>query len=171
MEQTKNFQETVDIKGTRFIFPTHFNHQPDRWKGTGLYANVIVPEELVGEMVRRGIYVKQWPKEPENGDEIIHYVKIIVNYDFWQKPVVCLIMDGTRQADVLDDASISTIDELNSDRRVDNVNVRCRLRRNEETGKCSLYVQYMDVEGHSKITPYDEWYGSMDDEIDEDVPF
>ena len=146
----------LDLDNTNFIFETHLAGDPtrDKFRSKQKYANVIIPDiQLARQMIDDGFKVKM--TKPRDGEEEgftpRYYLKVIVNYNRRNQPIVHLVQ-GRKKVELFED-TINMLDNI----KVQNVSVRLDIWDSEDYGKIP-YVDTMYVEQAIREDPFASRY-------------
>lgn len=165
----------VRLDDTSFIYNTNFQGDPgrDRFKGTGRYANVIIPDEETAEdLIKLGCNVKHSDAYYNDDGDLIHpendYIRVNINMEPpmpIKPPTIRLIIDGKRPV-MLSAETLGELDEYADSNMVTNVNCYCSIREGDAH---TLYVKSLAVEVEKPYDPYEDIYQTPGE--DEEMPF
>lgn len=162
-------KELISIEGTRFIFGTNFEGNPDKdtYKSSARKGNIILNDEQAKELIKQGFNVKVTKPKPDSLDDFepTYYVSINVKYgenpNLWPK---VYLVSADEDPMLLGPDSIGTIDDI----WVDNVDVICG-QYEYSPGKSTLYVRVMYVTQHIEEDLFASKYRHRHNT--DDVPF
>lgn len=165
----------IDIRNSRFIFNTNFEGNPekDRFRSPERKGNLIIPDKrLAREMMDEKFNVKMTKPRPgyEEDFEPEYYISVKMNFKSRRPPKIMLVDENGPMP--LTEDTVSTIDILQENHAIKNVNALCNVYHNNDRDSNSLYVSVMYVEQDVERDPYADLYSKTKDTPEEDdLPF
>lgn len=154
----------IIIENTRFIYATNFDGNPDAdqmYHSAERKGNVIIPDKRMAEdMIAAGFNVKMTKSKGDDPDFVPEYY-ILVRMNFKSKfPPKVYLVSGHSKVTLSEDTVI-TIDDLQNDRAVENVNLVANVYENPNSGTKTLYVKTLYVEQGFGNDPFAERYAGI----------
>lgn len=155
----------IIIENTRFIYATNFDGNPDAdqmYHSAERKGNVIIPNPKMAEdMIAAGFNVKQTKSKDDDPDFVPEYY-ILVRMNFKSKfPPKVHLVSGNNKPVRLNENNVVTIDDLQNDRGIENVNLIANVYENPNSGTKTLYVKTMYVEQGFGNDPFAERYAGV----------
>ena len=105
----------LTIRDAEFAFRPDFTGTVSDYNREGKKSfDVVIPDVETYEALKAdGWNVRQWPREPEPGDDVVYYLNVAVNYKGNRyDPVIWLINNRTKKRTLLTDNTVGQIDGL-----------------------------------------------------------
>lgn len=153
------------IEDAQLMFK-NFKGEEKRYEGRIMNAagarnfNVVVPEEIVQDLIDDGWNVKiQAPRE--EGDEVKHTIKVNVSYKF-REPDIRMYTEGRNGTieTILHEDTVATLDDVRI-LKADIVIHPSEYPKDDGTTGLSGYCQELRVVAQVQESPFDEKYAGM----------
>jgi len=150
----------LTIEHAKTIFKRNFGGQPDNFNPNGgkRYFNVVVPEDLVDQLVADGWHIKE--THPKDDDQAVeHYLKVNVNFNGFRPPVVWVKTEKGKPVQLTED----TIGEMDFYEIEDmTVNITPWINKKYKNVPAYLKSAYVTVK-ETDFVPED-FFGDEDEE-------